>query len=60
VAKEEPVEVGGVGVGLGVGLGVGVGVGCGGFAASVIRTNPANTKVVVNNNLTGLAIGFIA
>jgi len=48
VAKEEPVG-GGEGEGEGVGLG---------FAASVI-SNPANTSVVANNDLTGLVIGFM-
>jgi len=47
VAKEEPVEFG---EGEGEGLG---------FAASAIESNPANTSVVVNNDLTGLVIGFI-
>ena len=47
MAKEEPVEVG---EGDGEGLG---------FAASAIESNPANTSVVVNNNLRGLVIGFI-
>ena len=49
MAKEEPVE-GGVGVDEGEGEGLG-------FAASAIRSNPANTRAVAN---TGLVIGFIA
>jgi hypothetical protein len=55
MAKEEPVEVG---VGEGEGEGEGEGLG-GGFAACAIRSNPANTSVVANNDLTGVAIGFI-
>ena len=43
-------EVDGVGEGDGVGLG---------FAASAVRSNPVNTSVVANNDVTGLVIGFI-
>ena len=49
MAKEEPVG-GGEGEGEGVGLG---------FAASAIVSNPANTSVVANNDLTRLVISFI-
>jgi len=35
-----------------------VGVGLG-FAASAIESNPANTSVVANNDLTGLVIAFM-
>jgi hypothetical protein len=59
VAKEEPVG-GGEGEAEGEGEGVGVGEGVGlGFAASAIESNPANTSVVANNDLTALVIGFI-
>ena len=37
-------------------MGVGVGLG---FAASAVRSNPANTSVVANNDLTGLVIAFM-
>jgi hypothetical protein len=53
VAKVEP---GGGGVGVDEGDGEGVGLG---FAATAIESNPANTSVVANNDLTGLIIGFI-
>jgi len=53
MAKEEPVG-GGVGVGVGEDEGEGEGLG---FAASAVRSNAANTRVVAN---TGLVIGFIA
>ena len=43
---------------MGVGVGVGDGVGLG-FAASAVRSNPDNTSVVANNDVTGLVIGFI-
>ena len=55
MAKEEPVG-GGDGETEGEGVGEGVGLG---LAASVIESNPANTSVVANNDLTGLVIGFI-
>ena len=51
--KEEAVG-GGVGVDEGNGDGVGLG-----FAASAVRSNPANTNVVANNDVTGLVIGFM-
>jgi len=53
VAKEEPVG-GGVGETEGEGVGVGLGL-----AASAIESNPANTSVVANNDLTGLVIVFM-
>ena len=53
MAKEEAV---GGGEGEGEGEGVGVGLG---FAASAIESNPANTSVVANNDLTGLVIAFM-
>ena len=53
MAKEEPVG-GGVGEAEGEGVGVGLGL-----AASAIESNPANTSVLANNDLTGLVIGFI-
>src|SRR5262245_61359153 len=49
MAKEEPVE-GGEGEAEGEGVG---------FTASAIESNPANTSVVANNDLTGLIIAFI-